>query len=208
MAKKFNIADIDLDMPLKTRESLLNELPHIPASKITDDIIPHNIGVYFCDIPKDDLTGLASIDYKRAEEELGYVKVDFLHNTIYDRFKTPQELEDVLNKPVDWTMLKDKGIVNQLPHINNYYDKLQELPPITSIEDLAKFIALIRPGKIRYYDRVKESQDWHSIDDVIWQKEENAYYYKKSHSIAYALSITVVMKTLDMKEDMDWLIKG
>lgn len=208
MAKKFNIADIDLDMPLKTRESLLNELPHIPASKITDDIIPHNIGVYFCDIPKDDLTGLASIDYKRAEEELGYVKVDFLHNTIYDRFKTPQELEDVLNKPVDWTMLKDKGIVNQLPHINNYYDKLQELPSITSIEDLAKFIALIRPGKIRYYDRVKESQDWHSIDDVIWQKEENAYYYKKSHSIAYALSITVVMKTLDMKEDMDWLIKG
>ena len=208
MAKKFNIADIDLDMPLKTRESLLNELPHIPASKITDDIIPHNIGVYFCDIPKDDFTGLASIDYKRAEEELGYVKVDFLHNTIYDRFKTPQELEDVLNKPVDWTMLKDKGIVNQLPHINNYYDKLQELPSITSIEDLAKFIALIRPGKIRYYDRVKESQDWHSIDDVIWQKEENAYYYKKSHSIAYALSITVVMKTLDMKEDMDWLIKG
>ena len=208
MAKKFNIADIDLDMPLKTRESLLNELPHIPASKITDDIIPHNIGVYFCDIPKDDLTGLASIDYKRAEEELGYVKVDFLHNTIYDRFKTPQELEDILKKPVDWSMLKDKGIVNQLPHINNYYDKLQELPPITSIEDLAKFIALIRPGKIRYYDRVKESQDWHSIDDVIWQKEENAYYYKKSHSIAYALSITVVMKTLDMKEDMDWLIKG
>ena len=134
--------------------------------------------------------------------------MDFLHNTIYDRFKTPQELEDVLNKPVDWTMLKDKGIVNQLPHINNYYDKLQELPSITSIEDLAKFIALIRPGKIRYYDRVKESQDWHSIDDVIWQKEENAYYYKKSHSIAYALSITVVMKTLDMKEDMDWLIKG
>lgn len=208
MAKKFNIADIDLDMPLKTRESLLNELPHIPASKITDDIIPHNIGVYFCDIPKDDLTGLASIDYKCAEEELGYVKVDFLHNTIYDRFKTPQELEDVLNKPVDWTMLKDKGIVNQLPHINNYYDKLQELPSITNIEDLAKFIALIRPGKIRYYDRVKESQDWHSIDDVIWQKEENAYYYKKSHSIAYALSITIVMKTLDMKEDMDWLIKG
>ena len=174
MAKKFNIADIDLDMPLKTRESLLNELPHIPASKITDDIIPHNIGVYFCDIPKDDLTGLASIDYKRAEEELGYVKVDFLHNTIYDRFKTPQELEDVLNKPVDWTMLKDKGIVNQLPHINNYYDKLQELPSITNIEDLAKFIALIRPGKIRYYDRVKQTQDWHSIDDVIWQKEENA----------------------------------
>ena len=82
--KKFNIADIDLDMPLKTRESLLNELKHIPASKITDDIIPHNIGVYFCDIPKDELSGLASIDYKRAEEELGYVKVDFLHNTIYD----------------------------------------------------------------------------------------------------------------------------
>ena len=206
--KKFNIADIDLDMPLKTRESLLNELKHIPASKITDDIIPHNIGVYFCDIPKDELSGLAAIDYKRAEEELGYVKIDFLHNTIYDKFKTPEELNEIIKKPIDWDMLKNKDVVLQLPHINNYFDKIQELPSIKSIEDLAKFIALIRPGKIRYYDRVKQSQDWHSIDDVIWQKEEGAYYYKKSHSVAYALSITIVMRSLDKKEELDWLTIG
>lgn len=208
MTKKYNIADIDIDMNLKTRESLLNELKHIPASKITDDIIPHNIGVYFSDIPIDELSGLAAIDYKRAEEELGYVKIDFLHNTIYDKFGTPQELDAILDKPIDWSMLKNKEIVEQLPHINSYYDKLQELPAIKNEMELAKFIALIRPGKMRYYDRVKETQDWSSIDDVIWQKEEGGYYYKKSHSIAYALSITVAMKTLDKKSDYDWLTVG
>lgn len=208
MTKKYNIADIDIDMNLKTRESLLNELKHIPASKITDDIIPHNIGVYFSDIPIDELSGLAAIDYKRAEEELGYVKIDFLHNTIYDKFGTPQELDAILAKPTDWSMLKNKEIVQQLPHINSYYDKLQELPAIKNEMELAKFIALIRPGKMRYYDRVKETQDWSSIDDVIWQKEEGGYYYKKSHSIAYALSITVAMKTLDKKSDYDWLTIG
>lgn len=208
MSKKYNIADIDLDMNLTTRESLLNELKHIPASKITDDIIPHNIGVYFSDIPVDELSGLASIDYKRAEEELGYVKIDFLHNTIYDKFKTPEELDNILKQPTDWSMLKNKEIVLQLPHINNYYDKLQELPPITNELDLAKFIALIRPGKVRYYDRVKETKDWASIDDVIWQKEEGGYYYKKSHAIAYAVSITVAMKSINIKEQLDWLSIG
>ena len=195
-------------MNLTTRESLLNELKHIPASKITDDIIPHNIGVYFSDIPVDELSGLASIDYKRAEEELGYVKIDFLHNTIYDKFKTPEELDNILKQPTDWSMLKNKEIVLQLPHINNYYDKLQELPPITNELDLAKFIALIRPGKARYYDRVKETKDWSSIDDVIWQKEEGGYYYKKSHAIAYAVSITVAMKSINIKEQLDWLSVG
>lgn len=208
MTKKYNIADIDIDMPLNTREALLTELKHIPAAKITDDIIPHNIGVYFSDIPIDELSGLAAIDYKRAEEELGYVKIDFLHNTIYDKFKTQEELDEVLAKPTNWSMLKNKDVVAQLPHINNYFDKLQELPPITNELDLAKFIALIRPGKIRYYDRVKETQDWSTIDDVIWQKEPNAYYYKKSHSIAYAISITIAMKSLDKKEEYDWLTVG
>jgi hypothetical protein len=206
---KYNIADIDIDCA--NREEILSGLKHIPASKINEKgITPHNIGVYFSDIPVDDFTGLASIDYKRAEEEFGYVKIDFLHNTIYDNFKSNQEIKDILKKPVNWDMLKNKKIVESLPHINNYFDKLQELPPITNEIELAMFLALIRPAKIRYYDRVKTTQDWNSIKDNIWAKElgDDGYRYKKAHAIAYALSIIVVMNSLNVNdlENDDWLI--
>jgi len=203
---KYNIADIDIDLNAESREFILDNLKHIPASKITDDIIPHNIGVYFCDMPVDKFTGLASIDYKHAEEDLGYVKIDLLHNTIYDKFKNKEEMEKALDKPVNWDLLKDKDIVKQLPHINNYYDKLQELPPIRNEVELAMFLSLIRPAKIRYYNKVKESQDWQSIKDNIWANEvgDEGYRYKKAHAIAYAVSICLAMNSLDI-QDTSWL---
>lgn len=205
---KYNIADIDIDLNAETRELVLDEFKHIPASKITDNIIPHNVGVYFCDMPIDKFSGLASIDYKHAEEDLGYVKIDLLHNTIYDKFKNQDELDKVLSKPVDWNLLKDKSIVQQLPHINNYYEKLQELPPIKNEIQLAMFLSLIRPAKIRYYNKVKETQDWNSIKDNIWAKEEgdDGYRYKKAHAIAYAVSIIVALNSLDIKDE-SWLIQ-
>ena len=171
-------------------------------------MFPHNVGVYFENIPQDDFTGLASIDYKKAEEEFGYIKIDFLHNTIYDKFKSNDEIKEILNKSVDWNLLKDKNVVERLPHINSHFDKLQELPPIKNEIELAMFLSLIRPAKIRYYDKVKETQDWKSISDNIWEKEfgDDGYGYKKAHAIAYALSIIVAMNSLDtnVQED-DWL---
>lgn len=208
---KYNIADIDIDCA--KREDILANLKHIPASKINNNgITPHNIGVYFSDIPMDDFTGLASIDYKRAEEEYGYIKIDFLHNTIYDKFKSNQEIKDILKKPVNWNLLKEKQIVESLPHINNYFDKLQELPPITNEIELAMFLSLIRPAKIRYYNKVKTTQDWNCIKNNIWAKEfgDEGYSYKKAHAIAYALSIIVVMNSLDInnvnEDEDDWLV--
>ena len=72
---KYNIADLDVDTSSTTREDILNKLKHIPASKINSmGVFPHNGGVYFCDIPVDKITGLASIDYKNAEEDYGFFK--------------------------------------------------------------------------------------------------------------------------------------
>ena len=82
------IPDLDLDMSQETNDAMLKQLHHIPASKLNDKgISPHGVGNYFMNIPVDRISGLASIDYKKAEEDFGYVKVDFLHNTVYDRFK-------------------------------------------------------------------------------------------------------------------------
>ena len=194
---KYNIADLDVDTSSTTREDILNKLKHIPASKINSmGVFPHNVGVYFCDIPTDKITGLASIDYKNAEEDFGFFKIDLLHNTIYDKFSTRKEVEDSINKEPNWNLLKNPLIVKELPHINNYSEMILGLPNITSVEELAMFIALIRPGKKYLIDDVKKN-GWKSIEDKIWLKEDNGFQFKKSHSIAYALSIVSCLNTLE-----------
>lgn len=187
------IPDLDIDISQKSREDMLEKLHHIPASKINEKgIFPHGVGIYMCDIPQDRISGLASIDYKHAEEDLGYIKIDFLHNTVYDDFISRNEIIDSLNKEPNWGLLYKKEIIEQLPHINNYYTLLNQLPLIDSVEKLAMFIAIIRPGKKYLIDDVLKN-GWKSIIDKIWLKENNGYQYKKSHAIAYALSIIVAM---------------
>lgn len=73
---------------------------------------------------------------------------------------------------------------------------MNQLPKIDSIEKLAMFIAIIRPGKKYLIDKVINNS-WDSINDKIWIKENTGYQYKKSHAIAYALSITVAMSNFN-----------
>jgi hypothetical protein len=190
----YQIPDLDLDMSQETRTKILNESKNIPASKINStSITPHNIGIYFCDIPQDKISGLASIDYKRAEEEFGYIKFDLLHNSIYDNFTSRKDIENVLEQNPDWNKLYKKNIVESLPHINSYYTLINELPTIDSIEKLARLLAIIRPGKQYLINVVKKAGNWESIDNKIWLKEDTGYAYKHSHAISYALSIVVAM---------------
>lgn len=189
----YNIADLDIDVG--NRDEILKHLKHIPASKISDNsIFPHGVGVYFCDIPQDLVSGLASIDYKPAEEKYGFVKVDLLHNSTYDKFSGRKEIIETLNKPTKWELLNDKEFVKKLPHIGNYYDLMKELPKIDSIEKLARFIAIIRPAKKYLIKIVKETNDWNSISDKIWVKEDEGYMYKHTHSISYAMMISLYLK--------------
>lgn len=192
------IPDLDIDIAQKSRDTMIDSLYHIPASKINDKgINPHGVGVYFCDIPKDRISGLASIDYKRAEEDLGYIKMDFLHNTVYDRFESRQQIYDIIESEPNWNFLYKKEVIEQLPHINNYYTLINQMPLIDSIEKLAMFIAVIRPGKKYLIDIVQSTGKWESIENKIWVKEDTGYQYKKSHAIAYALSIVVAMNQFD-----------
>lgn len=195
---KYIIPDLDIDISQKSRDAMIKELHHIPASKINDKgIFPHGVGIYFCDIPQDRITGLSSIDYKHAEEDLGYIKMDFLHNTIYDNFESREQIIDIVNKEPNWNLLYKKEIVEQLPHINNYYTLINQMPLIDSVEKLAMFIAVIRPAKKYLIDEVIKN-GWDSIIDKIWIKENDGYMYKKSHAIAYSLAITVAMNQFNL----------
>ena len=186
----------DLDVDVKDRDEILSNFKYIPATKVTNiGLVPHGVGVYFCDIPKDELTGLATIDYKNAEEDFGYVKVDLLHNTVYDKFQSRTELLDVMKRPIAWERLKKQDFVQTLPHIGSYFTLLCEMPKIDSIEKLAKFIAIIRPGKSHLIQKVKDTNDWSSVDDEIWIKpNDGKYYYKKSHAISYATMISILLR--------------
>lgn len=189
---KYNIADLDIDV--KNRDEILQYFKHIPASKINDKgINPHGVGVYFSDVPQDLISGLCSVDYKSAEEDFGYVKIDLLHNTQYDTFNNRTELLELMDKPIHWELLKNKEFVEKLPHIGAYFDLLQTMPDVDSIEKLAMFIAVIRPGKNYLIKEVQEN-GWDSIKDKIWVKEDNGFQFKKSHSISYALMITISMR--------------
>lgn len=186
---KIHIPDIDIDC--KNREDILQYLKHIPASMKKDDKFSnHVVGVYFCDIPRDYITGLASIDYKSAEE-LGYIKLDLLHNTIYNNISTRKEMDDYLDKPVHWELLKDKSIVDNLFQIGNYYDLLLK-HPVNSEYELAMFIALIRPGK----KHLQQLKTWDEIDKEIWKKDNSKYQFKKSHALAYAYNIVLQLNMI------------
>ena len=64
----YNIPDMDLDV--KDRDEILKYFKYIPASKVSDNgLFPHGVGVYFCNIPNDLISGMSSIDYKILSTE-------------------------------------------------------------------------------------------------------------------------------------------
>lgn len=165
----------------------------IHASRITDNIYQHNVGVYFQNIPVDCYTGLSSIDYKKADE-LGYVKFDIINNNVYQNIKDNVHMEKLLNMEPVWEMLDFPEVVEKLYHINNHFDIVSKLKP-DSVEKLAAVLCMIRPAK-RYL--ITENPDWDYIFEYVWTPPEDKtqYYFKKSHSIAYAKVIVLQMNLI------------
>jgi hypothetical protein len=94
-----------------------------------------------------------------------------------------------------WHKLYDQSFCEQLIHIGNHYTTLLRMPePVNSIPRLAMFLALIRPGKKHLI-----GQDWKSVAEKVWIKpDDESYYFKKSHSIAYAQLVAVHMNLLNL----------
>jgi len=79
--------DTDVDIDVYDRDELLKGLRHVVASMKKDgEDVKHNTGVYFQPMPRNPLTNLATINYEEAED-LGYMKIDFLNNSVYKGVK-------------------------------------------------------------------------------------------------------------------------
>lgn len=181
--------DIDIDFPDRSR--VLDIIKHVKSCrKDGDNFVPHNTGIYLQNIPSDPITNLAGIEYKQAEER-GYFKIDFLNVGIYEGVKSEEHLEYLMNAEPLWDLLLDDSFTSMLFHVNGHGSILREMKPQT-VEQLAAVLAMIRPAK-----RYLIGKDWDSVMEEVWKKPENEdYYFKKAHAVAYAMAIVVQMNLI------------
>jgi hypothetical protein len=189
--------EFDIDLDFANRDSALALIEHVPAMMVADDnCVKHNTGVYVNPMPSDPLTGLATIDYKTAEQ-LGYVKLDLLNNSVYTLVKSPQHLDQLLAQQPNWNRLSDRSFVEQLVHINAHWDLMQQMPePINSIGRMAMFLAVIRPAK-----RNLAGKTWSEVAKTVWNKPtDGSYYFKKAHAVSYSHLVAVHMNLIEEQQ--------
>jgi hypothetical protein len=181
----------DIDIDFSDRDTVLNLIKHIKASRAdNNELVPHNTGIYVQDIPYNPVTNLANIDYKSAEDR-GYFKIDFLNVGLYKDIKSEEHLERLMNQEPLWDLLEADDFTDLLFHVNGHGNILRTMKP-KSIEELAAVLAMIRPAKKKLIGK-----DWKKVMKYIWVKPDNdEYYFKKSHAIAYATAIVVQMNLI------------
>lgn len=178
--------DIDIDVrPDFDVKELFSEA--VEASMLRNgELVKHPCGHYFQNIPVDPVTGLSAIPFREAEA-LGFTKIDFLHLTLLSEFESKDEIRAVGNLTPDWTMLTDPEIVPQLFQLGKHLDTLCRIKP-TSVQELADVIAIIRPNKRQYLDAYV--RDRAGVRPALYRTEEDdKSSFKKSHAIAYALTV-------------------
>lgn len=181
--------DIDIDFADRTKALALFD--HVIAA-IEDNgtYKKHNTGVYCTSIPYNPITGLSTIDYKQAEDR-GYFKIDFLNVGVYEGVKNKDHLKKLLETEPLWDLLLEDEFTQNLFHVNGHGSILRQSKP-KSIEELAAVLAMIRPAK-----RYLIGKEWSTVMKEIWTKPENdEYYFKKAHAVAYAAAIVVQMNLI------------
>lgn len=181
----------DIDIDFLDRTKALDIIKNVPAAiQENGSFKKHNTGAYCHSIPYNPVTGLASIDYKEAEDR-GYFKIDFLNVSAYQGVKDEDHLTKLLNQEPLWDLLVQDDFVNLLFHVNGHGSILREMKP-TSILQLAAVLAMIRPAK-----RHLIGKDWEEVMADVWVKPtSDEYFFKKAHAVAYAHVIVVQMNLI------------
>lgn len=181
----------DIDIDFANRAKALELFEHVTASRVdSGKLVKHNTGVYLHEMPVDAVSGLSAITYQEAEEQKCF-KIDFLNVGIYDGVKDEAHLIRLMETEPLWDLLQQDDFNNLLFHVNGHGSILREMQPKT-VEQLAAVLAMIRPAK-----RYLVGKDWSVVNNEVWTKPENdEYFFKKSHAIAYAVAIVVQMNLI------------
>jgi DNA polymerase III alpha subunit len=181
----------DIDIDFTDRDQALRLFDHTVASRLEENkLVKHNTGVYLHEVEVDPISGLCDIPYNIAEDQ-GYFKIDFLNVGLYKGVRDEAHLIKLMETEPLWDLLEQDEFTQNLFHVNGHGSILRQSKP-ESIEQLAAVLAMIRPAK-----RYLIGKDWTTIMTEIWTKPENdEYFFKKSHAIAYATAIVVQMNLI------------
>ena len=181
----------DIDIDFFNRDSALECLKHITASRVDgDQSVKHNTGVYFHSVPVDAAKNISAVPYDRADE-LDYFKIDFLNVNIYKGVRDETHLKELMGREPLWDLLEQEDFVNLLFHVNGHSKILKIMTPRT-VEQLAAVLAVIRPAK-----RYLIGRPWEEVLQEVWTKPVgDEYYFKKSHATAYAVAVVVQMNLI------------
>ena len=187
--------DIDIDTP--TAFNALEIFPNwIRASNIVGgELRGHPCGVYAQNIAQDPITHFSAIPYAEAEE-LGYLKLDFLHNHIYDFFESKEEIDILIDVEPEWNLLLIPSVQTKLFQLAKHGEILDIVKP-TSIDELADVLALIRPGKREFLNLYLKNKN--ECRKILYGKDKKGgYSFKRSHAIAYALVIVLQLHLINL----------
>ena len=181
----------DIDIDFVDRDHALKLFKHVPASRIDNDrLVRHNTGVYLHGVPASAQEAVCSVPYDHTDAE-AYFKIDFLNVGIYKGVKDETHLIQLMETEPLWDLLQDDDFVQNLFHVNGHGSILRQSKP-ESIEQWAAVLAMIRPAK-----RYLIGKDWTTVMTEVWTKPENdEYYFKKAHAIAYAHVVVVQMNLI------------
>lgn len=186
---------MDIDIDVKSSFVPKDTFDVVYASIVeTDDLRKHPAGVYFQTMSVDAETNLAAIPYNKAEE-LGYYKIDMLHLSLLNNFISKNEIRELLKQEPDWRVLEDEQTVSRLFQIKKHFDIVSKVRP-TSVEELADVLALIRPNKRRLLDAYLRSPKEIREKYLYVREEGDKTSFRKSHAIAYALTIKLQMNSI------------
>jgi len=205
------LSDLDLDIPSTQSDVIKGTLIRGSVKNDRGKRQPHPAGVYFYkSVPS--FEGIAIIDYKTMEK-YDYQKIDILNNTFLDNM-TAEELnsyiEIIENEDIDWESLWQYEDAYQL---SNYPGILREFQ-VSSIMDVAIVIAIIRPGTLPNYEKMKKfihtdtilNKKSDKIKDILKETygiaifdeqfkkmgiNDDKYRYKKPHSLGYAYVLLI-----------------
>lgn len=185
--------DVDIDTAPDFKPSKI--FPTWPRAMILKDgkMSAHPCGVYPQKMAVDPVTGFAAIPYDQAED-LGYLKVDFLHLSVYKHFNSRAEIDDLLKKEPDWSLLQLPSAQEKIFQLGKHGALLSDLKP-RSIMELADIMALIRPGKKGFIGLYKKEREM--ARRVLFAKDESGYSFKKSHALAYSYVVHLQLHLIE-----------
>lgn len=185
--------DTDVDIDVFGRDKILDGLECIfgRIDRPDNKFEKHNTGVFFQNIPRDPTTNISTLDHRIAKD-YGYFKIDFLNVNMYEGVKSEEHLKSLMDKEPPWDFFEYEEITDQLFHLKGHSNLLVKYKP-QSVEDLAMILAIMRPAKAYL-----QQHDWNSIRKNVWVKVEGdeSYFFKRCHSISYALAIIVNLNLL------------